>query len=75
MAIEYLQRLRDSLLLFGIAEKDDSKVDEPSFNKGPSSIRQLSQAKKDNVLIFDFGLVLKHQTTYHSGLIFSAVTP
>ena len=37
--------------------------------------RQITKSKQENVLVFDLGLVLKQQATYHAGLIFSASTP
>jgi hypothetical protein len=61
--------------VFGITEKNETRPEELTFAKGPTGTRQISNSKKESVLVFDFGLVLKHQTAYHSGLIFSAVTP
>lgn len=37
--------------------------------------RQITESKHESVLVFDLGLVLKKQTTYHAGLIFCASTP
>jgi len=37
--------------------------------------RQITESKQESVLVFDLGLVLKQQATYHAGLIFSASTP
>ena len=64
--------------MFGIYEKDEMTKEGTDYSwqkKGRQTHRKISDQKQEHVLIFDFGLVLKHQTDYHSGLIFSAVTP
>jgi hypothetical protein len=58
-ALEYFIRLRDNLAIFGITEKDESKTEPQSLQKGVQVHRQLSELKKESVLVFDFGLMLK----------------
>jgi hypothetical protein len=43
--------------------------------KGVHIHRQITETKQESVLVFDLGLVLKQQASYHAGLIFSANTP
>lgn len=74
-AIEYFLRLRDGLALFGITEKDENSKLDTNRKREVQVHRQFSETKRESVLVFDFGLVLKHQTSFHSGLFFSAVTP